>query len=185
VRKAWRQLNREGITVATCTVARLMAEKGLAGTVRGIPVRTTRSNPATPCPAVRVNRQLQASRPNALRPSDFTDVATWSGLVYAAFCNRRHRSQDCGLARLQLHAGRDRAVGRQCERQLRQSVIGLFETEAIRRRGPWHGLDAIVFATLDWINWVHNRRPIGNIPPAEAKARYYTATGAPNTITRF
>ena len=66
VRKVWRQLNREGLAVARCTVARLMAEMGLAGVVRGKPVRTTTSHPAAPCPEDRVNRRFQASRPNAL-----------------------------------------------------------------------------------------------------------------------
>ena len=85
VRKVWRQLNREGIAVARCTVARLMADMGLAGAVRGKPVRTTTSNPLTPCPEDRVNRQFQAPRPNALWLSDFTYVATWAGFVYVAF----------------------------------------------------------------------------------------------------
>ncbi len=85
VRKVWRQLNRDGIEVARCTVARLMKELGLAGAVRGKPVKTTISNPATPCPADRVNRQFHAPRPNALWLSDFTYVATWAGFVYVAF----------------------------------------------------------------------------------------------------
>ena len=85
VRKVWRQLNREGIVVARCTVARLMAAMGLAGAVRGKPVKTTVSNAATLCPEDRVNRQFHAPRPNALWLSDFTYVATWSGFVYVAF----------------------------------------------------------------------------------------------------
>ena len=85
VRKVWRQLLREGIDVARCTVARLMAQMGLQGAVRGKPVKTTISNPATPCPADHVNRQFQAPRPNALWVSDFTYVSTWSGFVYVAF----------------------------------------------------------------------------------------------------
>lgn len=84
VRKVWRQLNREGVTVARCTVARLMAQMGLQGAVRGNPVKTTVSNPATPCPEDRVNRQFHAPRPNALWLSDFTYVATWAGFVYVA-----------------------------------------------------------------------------------------------------
>jgi len=84
VRKVWRQLNREGIEVARCTVARLMKELGLAGVVRGKPVKTTLSNPATPCPEDRVKRQFHAPRPNALWLSDFTYVATWAGFVYLA-----------------------------------------------------------------------------------------------------
>ena len=48
VRKVWRQLNREGIEVAKCSIARLMGDLGLAGAVRGKPVKTTRSDPAAP-----------------------------------------------------------------------------------------------------------------------------------------
>ena len=84
VRKVWRQLNREGIAVARCTVARLMAEMGLAGAVRGRTIRTTVHDHAAPCPQDQVNRQFQATRPNALWLSDFTYVATWTGLVYVA-----------------------------------------------------------------------------------------------------
>ncbi len=85
VRKVWRQLLREGIDVARCTVARLMRQMGLQGAVRGKPVKTTISNPATPCPADHVNRQFRALRPNLLWVSDFTYVSTWSGFVYVAF----------------------------------------------------------------------------------------------------
>ena len=54
-------------------------------------------------------------------------------------------------------------------------VIGLFKTEVIRRRGPWRNLEAVEFATLDWVDWYDNRRllePIGDMPPAEAEERY-------------
>ncbi len=85
VRKIWRQLQREGFDVARCTVARLMLGLGLAGAIRGKPVRTTVSDKAAPCPLDRVNRQFQAPRPNALWVSDFTYVATWAGFVYVAF----------------------------------------------------------------------------------------------------
>jgi transposase InsO family protein len=85
VRKVWRQLLREGIAVARCTVARLMRAMGLQGVVRGKRVRTTISNAAAPCPLDRVNRQFKAPRPNALWVSDFTYVATWAGFVYVAF----------------------------------------------------------------------------------------------------
>jgi putative transposase len=85
VRKVWRQLLREGIMVARCTVARLMRTMGLRGVVRGKKVRTTISNAAAPCPLDRVNRQFKAPRPNALWVSDFTYVATWAGFVYVAF----------------------------------------------------------------------------------------------------
>ncbi len=85
VRKVWRQLRREGVDVARCTTARLMRQMGLAGAIRGRPVKTTVSDRATPCPLDRVNRQFQAPQPNALWVADFTYVATWQGFVYVAF----------------------------------------------------------------------------------------------------
>ena len=85
VRKVWRQLGREGIKVARCTVARLMRMMGLAGIVRGRAKRTTVSDPAAPCPLDRVNRDFKAERPNALWVADFTYVATWTGFVHVAF----------------------------------------------------------------------------------------------------
>ena len=85
VRKLWRQLGREGIVAARCTVARLMRGMGLQGIVRGKKVRTTVPGPAANCPLDRVNRQFRAPRPNALWVSDSTYVATWTGFVYVAF----------------------------------------------------------------------------------------------------
>jgi transposase InsO family protein len=83
--KVWRQLNREGIAVARCTVERLMREQGLQGARRGKRVRTTRPDPNTPCPMDRVHRQFKADRPNQLWVSDFTYVSTWQGWLYVAF----------------------------------------------------------------------------------------------------
>jgi len=85
VRKVWRQLLREGVMVARCTVERLMRRLGLQGVVRGNPVKTTISDKANPCPLDKVNRQFRAERPNALWVSDFTYVSTWQGFVYVAF----------------------------------------------------------------------------------------------------
>ena len=85
VRKVWRQLQREGFSVARCTVARLMRTMGLQGIIRGKPVKTTVSDKAAPCPLDRVNRHFKAPRPNMLWLSDFTYVATWQGFVYVAF----------------------------------------------------------------------------------------------------
>jgi len=59
---------------------------------------------------------------------------------------------------------------------LAESVIGLFKTEVIRRKGPWRHVEAVEFATLDWVDWFNHRRllePIGYVPPAEYEARYY------------
>ena len=85
VRKVWRQLRREGFDVARCTVARLMRTMGLAGVIRGKPVRTTISDRSAPCPRDHVNRQFRAPAPDMLWVSDFTYVATWTGFVYVAF----------------------------------------------------------------------------------------------------
>ena len=59
---------------------------------------------------------------------------------------------------------------------LAESVIGLFKTEVIHRKGPWRHLEAVEFATLTWVDWFNTRRllePIGYVPPAEYEARYY------------
>lgn len=85
VRKVWRQMLRDGIAVARCTVARLMRQMGLKGVVRGKAVKTTVSDKAAPCPLDRVSRQFRASAPNRLWLSDFTYVSTWQGFAYVAF----------------------------------------------------------------------------------------------------
>jgi transposase InsO family protein len=225
VRKVWRQLRREGIAAARCTVARLMRQMGLQGVVRGKATRTTVPDMATPCPADKVNRQFQAPRPNQLWVSDFTCVATWQGLVYVAFVIgvfarclvgwRVSRSAQTGFVldalEQALHGRRpvqgglihhsDRggqylsiryterlaiagiepsvgSVGDSYDNALAESIIGLFKTEVIRRCGPWKSLEAVEFATLEWVDWLNNRRllePTGNRPPPEAEARYYAS----------
>ena len=60
---------------------------------------------------------------------------------------------------------------------LAESVIGLFKTEVIRRRGPWRSLDDVEFATLEWVAWFNTSRllePIGHVPPAEYETAYYS-----------
>ena len=83
--KVWKQLNRESVPVARCTVERLMQRLGLQGVRRGKTVRTTVPDRSTPCPLDRVNRQFKANRPNQLWVSDFTYVSTWQGWLYVAF----------------------------------------------------------------------------------------------------
>ncbi|KQO66585.1 transposase [Methylobacterium sp. Leaf89] len=224
VRKVWRQLGREGIVVARCTVAWLMRAMGLKGVVRGKTVRTTIPDPAAKCPLDRVNRRFKAPRPNALWVSDFTYVATWSGFVYVAFVidvfarrivgwrvsrtahaafvldaleqalHERRPVQGGGLVH---HSDRDSqylalryterlaqagvepsvgSVGDSYDNALAETINGLFKAEVIHRRGPWRSFEAVEFATLEWVDWFNTRRllePIGNIPPAEAEARYY------------
>lgn len=74
--KAWRQLAREGTSVAGCTVERLMRRKGLRGVMRGKVLRTTMGDGRAPCPLDRVNRQFRAERLNQLWVSGFTYVST-------------------------------------------------------------------------------------------------------------
>jgi putative transposase len=83
--KVWKQMNRERIEVARCTVERLMRRLGLRGVMRGKRVRTTVPDACAPRPLDRVNRQFNASRPNQLWVSDFTYVSTWQGWLYVAF----------------------------------------------------------------------------------------------------
>ena len=75
--KVWKQMNREGIAVARCTVERLMRRLGLRGVRRGKVIRTTTPDANAPCPLDRVNWQFKAARPNQLWVSDFTYVSTW------------------------------------------------------------------------------------------------------------
>jgi len=230
VRKVWRQLRREGIAVARCTVVRLMRAMGLQGAVRGKPVRTTISDKAAPCPLDRVNRQFQAPRPNVLWVSDFTYVATWSGFVYVAFVidayarrivgwrvsRTAHASLVLDALEQALHERRpvqggglvhhsDRgvqyvpiryterlaeagiepsvgSVGDSFDNALAETINGLYKAEVIHRRGPWRSFEAVEFATLEWVDWFNHRRllePIGNVPPAEAEARYYAQREVP------
>ena len=68
------------------------------------------------------------------------------------------------------------SVGNSYDNALAETVNGLFKTEVIRRRGPWRTLEAVEFATLEWVDWFNYRRllgPIGNMPPAEAEQHYY------------
>jgi len=83
--KVWRQMNREGVPVARCTVERLMRRLQLQGVRRGKVIRTTISDKSAACPLDRVNRQFKADRPNQLWVSDFTYVSTWQGWLYVAF----------------------------------------------------------------------------------------------------
>jgi putative transposase len=71
------------------------------------------------------------------------------------------------------------SVGDSYDNALAETIIGLYKTEAIHRRGPWRHLEAVEYATLEWVDWFNHRRllePIGNIPPAELEASYYHST---------
>jgi transposase InsO family protein len=71
------------------------------------------------------------------------------------------------------------SIGDSYDNALAETINGLFKAEMIHRRGPWRNAEAVEFATLEWVDWFNHRRllePIGNIPPAEAEARYYAQT---------
>ena len=222
VRKVWRQLGREGIRVARCTVERLMHSLGLAGAVRGKKCRTTVADDRADRPADRVNRQFKADRPDQLWVADFTYVATWVGFVYTAFVVdvfarrivgwrvARSMTTDLVLGALEQalwaragaagvvhHSDRGSqylsiryserlteagvlpsvgSVGDSYDNALAETLIGLYKTEVIHRQGPWRSLDAVEYATLEWVDWFNHRRllePIGYLPPAELERAYY------------
>jgi transposase InsO family protein len=223
VKKTWRQLNRERIQAARCTVERLMKRLGLRGAVRDRAFKTTTvPDLAAPRPADLVERRFSATRPNQLWVADFTYVATWRGFVYVAFVidvfarmivgwrvstslkadlvldaleqalhargdadglvhhsdrgtqylsiRYSERLAECGI---QASVG---STGDSYDNALAETIIGLYKTEVIRRRGPWRHAEAVEFATLEWVDWFNNRRllePIGEIPPVEFEQAYY------------
>src|SRR5262249_43345718 len=122
-RKVWRQLQREGVDTARCTVERLMRSMGLQGVIRGKPLRTAISDKAAPCPLDHVNRQFNAAHPNALWVSDFTYVATWTGFVYVAFV---------------IDAYARRIVGWRVSRQAHASFVLDALEQALHERRPAH-----------------------------------------------
>ena len=83
--KVWKQMNREGICVARCTVKRLMGKLGLAGAHRGKRIRTTTPDTSAPRPVDRINRQFKTDRPNKLWVFDFTYLRSWQGWLFVAF----------------------------------------------------------------------------------------------------
>jgi transposase InsO family protein len=224
-RKVWRQLGREDVGVARCTVERLMRSLGLQGVVRGRRCRTTIADDSAARPLDRVNRQFVATRPNQLWVADFTYVATWAGFVYTAFVIdvyarriigwRVARSMSAelvldaleqaiwsrsGIDGVVQHSDRGSqylsiryserlseagaqpsvgSVGDSYDNALAETIIGLYKAELIHHRGPWRHLDAVEYATLEWVDWFNNRRllePIGNVPPAEFEAAYHQST---------
>jgi transposase InsO family protein len=222
VRKTWKQLNREAVRVARCTVGRLMRRLGLRGAVRGKAFKTTVPDLAAVRPLDLVERQFHATRPNQLWVADFTYVATWAGFVFVAFVidvfARRivgwrvstslktelvldaleqavhdradtdglvhHSDRGCQYLSLRYserlaECGIRPSVGSSgdsYDNALAESIIGLFKTEIIRRRGPWKSIEAVEFAVLQWVDWFNHRRlleSIGDVPPAEFEQAYY------------
>ena len=77
------------------------------------------------------------------------------------------------------------STGDSYDNALAESVIGLFKTEEIHRRGPWKGLEDVEFATLEWVAWNNHRRllePLGYVPPAEFEQAYYDRHAARDAV---
>ena len=77
------------------------------------------------------------------------------------------------------------SVGDSYDNALAETINGLYKAEVIHRRGPWRSLEAVEYATLEWVDWFNNRRllePIGHVPPAEAEAAYYAALEEPAAL---
>ena len=80
------------------------------------------------------------------------------------------RLAECGI---QASVG---TTGDSCDNAMAESINGLDKAEVIWRRGPWRGLEAVEYATLEWVDWFNNRRllePIGDVPPAEFEQEYH------------
>ncbi|MFC8872753.1 IS3 family transposase [Streptomyces sp. NPDC057148] len=227
VRKVWRQLHREGIPVARCTVGRLMRDLGLEGARRGKKIRTTICDDGHERACDLLRRDFTASRPNERWVADFTYVITWSGIVYVAFVVdvfsraivgwsaatskraklvldaldmalwRRDRAgipagpglihhSDAGSQYTSfafnthlIEAGIDASIGTvgdALDNALMESQIGLYKTELIKPRRPWHGLADVELGTAEWVDWFNNQRlhtAIGDIPPHEHETNHY------------
>jgi transposase InsO family protein len=229
--KVWKELGRQALPTARCTVARLMRALGLRGATRGRAFTvTTRGDETTARPADLVQRAFTATHPNQLWVADLTYVATWRGFVYVAFvidvfarrivgwrvdttlrsdlaldaleqavCARPDRDglihhSDRGVQYLSIRytqrladAGIESSVGTvgdSYDNALAETVIGLYKTEVIWRRGPWRHVEAVEFATLAWVDWFNTRRllgPIGHVPPVEFEEAYYRDQNAQTT----
>ena len=102
-------------------------------------------------------------------------ITTDNQIVSLLRGGRISRSRAQSLLRA-FYISEGQSRGDASDNALAETVIGLFKTEVIRRRGPWRSLEAVEFADLDWVDWFNTRRllePIGYMPPAEYEARYY------------
>ncbi len=187
VRKVWNQLKREGQAVARCTVARLMRTyvvswRGFVYVAFVVDV---------------FSRRIVGWRVSTSLRSDLALDA----LEQALYDRRRaeavplvHHS-DRGVQYLSIRyterlaeAGIESSVGStgdSYDNALAESVIGLFKTEEIYRRGPWKGLEDVEFATLEWVAWYNHRRllePLGYVPPAEFEEAYYARQATPGGV---
>ncbi|OOG24257.1 transposase [Thioalkalivibrio denitrificans] len=144
--RVWKQLKREGVPVARCSVERLMRRLGLQGARRGKTVCTT------------VPERDDALTHHSDRGSQYVSIRYTERLAEAGIepsVGSRGDSYDNALA---------------------ETINGLYKAELIHRRGPWRSRESVELATLEWVSWFNHQRlmePLGYIPPVEAEANYY------------
>jgi putative transposase len=163
-RKVWRQLHREGIAVARCTVERLMGDLGIAGAA----ARKKRPRTTVPGPAGQV-------RPSDLLERDFTAPAPnrrWVADITYQYTAIRYAERLGDISAV-------RSVGRKgdsYDNAAAELLNSLYKKELIDREGPWRGVDDVMLATLEWVAWYNAERlhsACGEIPPGEYEDNYY------------
>jgi transposase InsO family protein len=150
-RRVWRDVLADGINCGLHKIERLMRQQALRARPRrrGLPRLSTKC-----C------KRLKVVLRRPVEPKQYVSIRYTERLAQA------------GIA---PSVG---SVGDSYDNALAESIIGLFKAEVIRPTGPWRGLEAVEFATLEWVDWFNHRRllePIGYVPPAEAEAEYYAA----------
>jgi transposase InsO family protein len=185
VRTVWRQLRRDGVNVARCTVTRLMRQMGLRGVVRGrsfytvfvidvysrqivgwCAATTLRSDLALDALEQAIHARKIGSGEQLVHHND-------RGTQY--LCIRY--SERLAEAGIEPSVG---SVGDSYDNALAERVIGLYKTELMRQRGSWRTADAVEYETLRWVDWFNTRRrlePIGNLPPVEFENVFHDHNG--------
>ncbi|WP_311775244.1 IS3 family transposase [Streptomyces spectabilis] len=196
-RRIHRQLRREGIIAARCTVERLMREDGLEGVIRGQRRRTTIPEPSVPRPPDLVSRRFTAIRPNQLWVADLTYIRTRAGWVYVAFVLDMYSRMIVGwqLATLIHHSDRGSqyvsipygerliesgatasvgSVADSYDNAMAEALNGSFKTELIEHQGPWRDADQVERAVVQWIG--NPRQP--RTPPETIQTGRYETRGS-------
>ena len=198
-RKIWLELNSQGVAVARCTVERLMRELGIRGASPGRkrPPATLPGDPADR-PSDLLERCFDAAAPNRRWVADITYVQAFSGWVYTAFVMdlfaRRvlgwqvadHLRSDLALDALEMAiwVRRDKAVrsvgskGDSYDNAAAEALNSLYKRELIDPKKDWQGVDDVMLATMDWVQWYNEDRIhsySGDMPPKRYEEIYYQA----------
>ncbi|TMR02189.1 IS3 family transposase [Actinomadura soli] len=158
-----KQLRRQGVQVARCTVERLMRAHGLQGVHRRDRQRTTTPGETASRPPDLVNRRFTADRPDQLWPADITSLRYTTRLT------------DLGVV---ASVG---SVADSHDNAMAESLNATFKTELIHRRS-WRTRDQVEYAIVEWVGWYNHRRlhtAIGDVPPVEYEMAYYRSINTP------